>query len=428
MPDIPGAANLLRTVGLLADGPIVWGRPLPVRGPGVFVVELPAPLATAPLELTRLGKWIEHVETLALDGHRPTSKELAARLSSFWLPSQNVVFIGSTTTSISARLAAMAKTTLGERRPSATGHWLHTLRSLDTARIWWTPTEAVEESEDALLTAFADGVAQTDLDRLSDRTVVLPFANLRRPTGERRTTGLTGSLLPDPNETPPIPPTYVVQVPDGDAEGANGEPPARRPKPAPKPAPKPVARKAATGAPPARPAALRQTPVAAGSVGATGGGGDPRTKQVHLTADGIARLQSELTILTTQKRPEVIGRIRSAKELGDLKENADYTAAREEQSFLEGRIQAIEAQLRDAVVIQAPAAGSRVGLGSIVTVETEGDEMRIEIVGTQESSPKDGRISGSSPVGRALLGGAVGDEVVVQSPSGAIGYRIVKID
>ena len=86
------------------------------------------------------------------------------------------------------------------------------------------------------------------------------------------------------------------------------------------------------------------------------------------------------------------------------------------------------AQLRDAVVIQAPAAGSRVGLGSVVTVETDGDEMRLEIVGTTESSPKDGRISGSSPVGRALLSGAVGDEVTVQSPSGPIAYRIVAID
>ena len=172
------------------------------------------------------------------------------------------------------------------------------------------------------------------------------------------------------------------------------------------PAPRPPTTRATTAAPPS----------------------DPRTKQVHLTTEGIARLEAELEILTTQKRPEVIGRIRAAKELGDLKENADYTAAREEQSFLEGRIQSIEAQLRDAVVIQAPAAGSRVGLGSVVTVETDGDEMKLEIVGTTESSPKDGRISGSSPVGRALLSGAVGDEVVVQSPSGPIAYRIVAID
>jgi len=425
VPDVPGAANLLRTVGLLADGPIVWGRPIPARGPGVFVVELPAPLATAPLELTRIGKWIEHVETLTLDGHRPTSKELAARLSSFWLPSQTVLFVGFSSTSMAARMSAMTKTVLGERRPSSAAHWLHTLRNLDKARVWWTPTSAVEEYEDALLTAFADGVPAADLARLADRDVVLPFANLRRPTGERRSTGLSGSLIADPIEAP-LPPTYVVDVADGDADGARGEPDIRRPKAPAKPAAKAPAR-ATTPRTPARPTALRQTPAASAAAGA-GATGDPRTKTVLLTADGIARLEAELVVLTTQKRPEVIGRIRSAKELGDLKENADYTAAREEQSFLEGRIQAIEAQLRGAVVIQAPAAGSRVGLGSIVTVETDGDEMRIEIVGTQESSPKDGRISGSSPVGRALLGGSVGDDVTVQSPSGHILYRIVAID
>lgn len=423
MPDDPGAANLLRTVGLMADGPILWGRPIPVRGPGVFVVELPAPLPSAPLELTRIGKWLERVETLRLDGARPTSKELAARLGSFWAPSQRVVYIGATSSSISSRLAAMAKTTLGDRRPSASGYWLHAIRGLETARVWWATTAATEEYEDALLTAFAEGLPASEAERLAAAGVILPFANLRTVTGDRRQTGITGALLPDTADAP-LPPTYVVTLPDGDADGARGEPPAPRPSAraaTPKAAPKAAPRTS----PAPRPAAARPVvPPAPAAIPST----DPRTKQVHLTADGIARLQAEWTVLTTQKRPEVIGRIRAAKELGDLKENADYTAAREEQSFLEGRIQAIEAQLRDAVVIQAPAAGSRVGLGSVVTVETDGDEMRLEIVGTQESSPRDGRISGSSPVGRALLSAAVGDEVTVQSPSGPIAYRIVAID
>ena len=308
----------------------------------------------------------------------------------------------------------MTKTPLGDRRPSSSGYWLHTLRALPTARVWWASTAAVEEYEDALLTAFADSVPAEDLARLHDASVVLPFANLVRPTGERPKTGITGALIAEPVAAP-TPPTRVVKVPDGDAEGARGEPVARPARKA------PVAR-----AKPATPRATAPKATAAGT--ATSTATDPRTKQVHLTTEGIARLEAELEVLTTQKRPEVIGRIRAAKELGDLKENADYTAAREEQSFLEGRIQSIEAQLRDAVVIQAPAAGSRVGLGSVVTVETDGDEMRLEIVGTTESSPKDGRISGSSPVGRALLGGAVGDAVTVQSPSGPIAYRIVAID
>ena len=105
-----------------------------------------------------------------------------------------------------------------------------------------------------------------------------------------------------------------------------------------------------------------------------------------LTADGAARLQAELDELVQVKRPEVIARIATAKEHGDLKENADYHAAREEeQSFLEGRIQALEARLRTAVIVEAPAAGSRVGLGSMVTVEIDGETVTYTIVGSADS-------------------------------------------
>ncbi len=116
---------------------------------------------------------------------------------------------------------------LGDRRPFSGGHWLHTLRTLSTARVWWAPTPAVEEYEDALLTAFAATVSEAERAALPDRDTVLPFANLRRPTGERKATGLSGSLLPEPVE-PARPPTRVVDVPDGDAEGARGEPPPPR--------------------------------------------------------------------------------------------------------------------------------------------------------------------------------------------------------
>ena len=77
-----GAAALLRAVDLMGDGPVVWGRPVATRGPGVFVVELPATRATAPLELARIGKWLERVPDLRLDGERPTSRALAARVAS----------------------------------------------------------------------------------------------------------------------------------------------------------------------------------------------------------------------------------------------------------------------------------------------------------------------------------------------------------
>src|SRR5206468_2418468 len=105
------------------------------------------------------------------------------------------------------------------------GHWLRTLRSLDGVRVWWAATGAPEEYEDALFSAFAEGIPDTDLAAVPDLDVVLPWANLRRPTGERKATGVTGALLPDTAD-PPAPPTFVVQVPDGAADGAHGEPPA----------------------------------------------------------------------------------------------------------------------------------------------------------------------------------------------------------
>jgi transcription elongation factor GreA len=398
------APSLLRSVGLLADGPAVWGRPAQAQGPGVFVIEAPAPLASAPIELTRVGKWIERVPTLRLDGEVPTSKALAARLGAFWLPSQTVLYIGASEVSVARRVAGMVKTELGDRRPAAGGHWLKTLRALDGLKVWWAATEATEEYEDALLAAFAAGVPESDLAALPDSTVVLPWANLRRPTGERKVTGLTGALIAEPAAAP-SPPTRVVQVPDGDAEGARGEPPPPKRRTAAPRSPRSVS--AAASGPAPSPAA----PVAAEA----------------LTREGEARLRAELDELTRVKRPQVIARIRTAKEHGDLKENSEYHAAREEQSFLEGRVQAIEARLRSAVIVDAPLAGSRVGLGSVVTVDDDGETVAYTIVGADESDPPRGRISSSSPVGRALVGRDKGDDVVVTTPAGERRYKILGI-
>jgi transcription elongation factor GreA len=401
------AAELLRDVGLLADGPVVWGRPgrpVPARGPGVFVVELTAPLARAPIELTRVGKWIERVPTLTLDGERPTSKALAARLASFWLPSQTVVYVGATSTSIGGRVAAMQRTALGDRRPHSGGHWLETLQASTPMRVWWTATDAVEEYEDALLTSFAASVPAEEVASLSDGSVVLPWANLRLPTGERRATGLAGSLLAE--ETVATPPTHVVVVPDGDAEGARGEPPKKPPA------------RTARGSHSSSRTATRATPSRAPAA-ASG---------ASMTAEGSERLQAELRELTEVRRPEVIGRIRAAKELGDLKENSDYHAAREEQSFLEGRIQAIEAKLREAVITEAPALGEGADIGSSLTVEVDGLESVYLLVGSAEADLSAGRLSVVSPVGRALVGARTGDEVAVETPRGRAMYRVLNVE
>ena len=405
------AASLLRSVGLLADGPMVWGRPVPAQGPGIFVIESPAPLAAAPIELTRVGKWIERVETLRLDGERPTSRALAARLGSFWLPSQTVLYIGSSDASIGRRVAAIARTELGDRRPAAGGHWLKTLRSLDGVKVWWAPTAATEEYEDALLAAFAAGVPDAERALLPDPAVVLPWANLRRLTGERKPTGLSGSLIAEPVEAP-APPTRVVKVADGDADGARGEPPA------------PKRRVTASRSPRTTATRAKAAPLASPAGGSSS---TPGVGAEAVTAEGEARLRAELDELTLVKRPQVIARIRTAKEHGDLKENAEYHSAREEQSFLEGRVQAIEARLRSAVIVEAPVAGSRVGLGSVVTVDDDGETVTYTIVGADESDPPRGRISSSSPVGRALVGRDKGDDVVVTTPAGERRYRILDI-
>ena len=400
------APEVLRDVGLLADGPVVWGwpgRPVPAGRPGVFVVELTGPLARAPIELTRVGKWIERVPTLTLDGERPTSKALAARLAAFWLPSQTVLYVGSSSTSIGGRVAAMQRTTLGDRRPHAGGHWLTTLEGRTSMRVWWAETDAVEEYEDAVLTSFAGSLGGEEVAVLPDTSVVLPWANLRRPTGERRATGIAGSLLPE--ERVVAPPARVVVLPDADAEGARGEPPAKK----------------------TRPARATTTAVKTEPMGRAASKGRA-APAVSLTAEGADRLRAELRELVEGRRPEVIARIRTATEHGDHKENAEYQAAREEQSFLEGRIQALEARLRDAVIIQAPAAGEGADLGSRVLVEIDGLESEYTLVGSAEADPAAGRLSVVSPVGRALLGGRPGDEVAVETPRGRAVYRVLRVE
>lgn len=412
------AATLLRTVGLLADGPAVWGRPMRASGAGIFIVELPSPPATAPIELTRIGKWIERLPTMRIDGEIATSKAVAARLASFWIPSTTVLYIGTSQQSMAARVSAIERTVLGDRRPYAGGHWLKTLSGLERARVWWAGTDATEEYEDALFATFAAAIPEADREKLPDPKVVLPFANLRSTSGERRAHGLNGYLVPE-EVVAPAPAGRRVDLPPGDADGAGGLPPSR-------------AAGGTTRRTGRAPTAARKPRAPAASPRRRGDapGGPRRGEPTYLSAEGIERLNQEHAELTGTRRPEVIARIKSAKELGDLKENADYSSAREEQSFLEGRIAAIEALLRDATVIEAPGANGRVDLGSKVSIEevgSPGDVTIYELVGTAEADPAAGRISNASPVGRALIGRRVGDTVAVRTPRGDVEYLILEV-
>jgi transcription elongation factor GreA len=147
---------------------------------------------------------------------------------------------------------------------------------------------------------------------------------------------------------------------------------------------------------------------------------------VYLSSAGIASARAELEQLTTVERPVVIARIAAARELGDLRENAEYETARKEQSILEGRVEHLTALLRDFVRIEGSST-SHVSLGTAVTVEDDRGEETYTIVGSHEASPADGRISSTSPVGRALRGRRAGDTVTVTAPSGSFGMRIVSL-
>jgi len=152
-------------------------------------------------------------------------------------------------------------------------------------------------------------------------------------------------------------------------------------------------------------------------------------KEVYLTPEGLEKLKAELDHLRTVRRQEVAARIQKAKELASPVDNAEYEEAKNEQAFVEGRILQLEKMVKNASIIRTEVAASdKVALGSRVTLhDQDGEERDYTIVGSAEASPTEGRISNESPVGRALLGRRVGDEIQVQAPAGVLKFAIIKI-
>lgn len=152
--------------------------------------------------------------------------------------------------------------------------------------------------------------------------------------------------------------------------------------------------------------------------------------ETFLTPEGAAKLKAELEELTTTKRSELAARLRDAIKMGDLSENADYIMAKEDQAFLEGRIQELQTILRNATVVDGGQAGAGVAMvGSRVTVQEKGEDPETFIlVGAKEADPRAGKISHESPIGRALLGKRVGDVVKAETPGGAIVFKILKVE
>ena len=151
---------------------------------------------------------------------------------------------------------------------------------------------------------------------------------------------------------------------------------------------------------------------------------------IYLTAEGAARLKVELKELTGPKREALAKRLRAAIQMGDLAENADYHKAKEDQAFLEGRIQELEYLLRNATIIEEnDAQRDTVTIGARVTIQEEDSTPEIyHLVGAKEADPCKGKISHESPIGRALLDHRVGDHVLAETPAGSIRLKILKIE
>ncbi|MCT8139573.1 transcription elongation factor GreA [Anaerobacillus sp. CMMVII] len=153
-------------------------------------------------------------------------------------------------------------------------------------------------------------------------------------------------------------------------------------------------------------------------------------KKFYMTLDGKAKLEQELEFLKSEKRKEVVERIKIARSFGDLSENSEYDSAKEEQAFVEGRIVTIEKMIRNAVIIKEDETDSSVvSLGKSVKFKElpDGDEEVYTIVGSAESDPYEGKISNDSPMAQSLLGKTVGDKVTVQTPGGEMKVEILEI-
>lgn len=147
-----------------------------------------------------------------------------------------------------------------------------------------------------------------------------------------------------------------------------------------------------------------------------------------ITQAGYEKLKEELTRLKTKDRPQVIERIKNARELGDLSENADYSDAREQQSFIEGRIEELEDKLRYAKVIKEEAGASTVSIGNKIYLICAGKKEEYKIVGEDEIDPAQRKISAASPIAKALLGKKRGEEVKIEIPAGTKKCTITKIE
>lgn len=150
--------------------------------------------------------------------------------------------------------------------------------------------------------------------------------------------------------------------------------------------------------------------------------------KTYLTEEGFKKIKEELEYLKTIKRQEVAERIHSAKELGDLSENAEYSAAKDDKAETEARISEIEQILKEAIIIEEPKKIGIVQVGSTIIVENSEGSRKYMIVGRNEANPSEGKISNESPIGAAFLGKKINDQVKIHTPKGNVEYKIKSIN
>ena len=173
-----------------------WGDPPSTRAPGIYLIELPAPLPAAPLDPKAIAAWRRRVPTITVDGRTATAAAIAVRLSAFWISSATVLYIGQASGSVRDRVGDYYRTPLGNRSPHAGGHWIKTLAGLRECRVWSAAADDSHAAEWALLADFARTVPAREAAALHDPVLTLPFANLQDGGRRKKVHGIGGSKLP----------------------------------------------------------------------------------------------------------------------------------------------------------------------------------------------------------------------------------------
>jgi transcription elongation factor GreA len=150
-------------------------------------------------------------------------------------------------------------------------------------------------------------------------------------------------------------------------------------------------------------------------------------RKIQLTKEGLEKLKKELEELENNKRPKVIDRLQKARAMGDLSENSEYSAAKEELDLIERQITEMKAIVENAEVVQSSNDKQSINIGSTVVVEVNGIKDEYKIVGEFEANPVEKKLSHISPIGKALIGKKVGDEVEIDVPAGKMKYKIIEI-